>query len=334
MSVEETSTRNELSPAVITDAAAWVARLHGPLRTPTVERGVRTWLAEHPDHGRALELVTESWEEVATLKSAANIEVSLPSDNRKPERKRLPLALAAALLVMVVAGAIYHFQSAVVSTGIGEQRVLVLEDGTRISLNTSTRILVDYDVKRRHLRLESGEALFDVAKDSTRPFVVSAGDREVTALGTAFLVRRDPQRTVVTLMEGTVVVTLDAVSDSPVTRATSTAAILAPGERATFVANQGSPRLDHPALDTLTSWQRGKVSLENLSLAEAVAEMNRYSTVPLVIERPEAEQLRVSGIFRAGDSLSFAAAVSENYGLEVQRQPRRILLSGPPHPQP
>jgi transmembrane sensor len=280
MSVEETSTRNELSPAVITDAAAWVARLHGPLRTPTVERGFRTWLEEHPDHGRALELVTESWEEVATLKSAANIEVSLPSDNRKPERKRLPLALAAALLVMVVAGAIYHFQSAVVSTGIGEQRVLVLEDGTRISLNTSTRILVDYDVKRRHLRLESGEALFDVAKDSTRPFVVSAG------------------------------------------------------ERATFVANQGSPRLDHPALDTLTSWQRGKVSLENLSLAEAVAEMNRYSTVPLVIERPEAEQLRVSGIFRAGDSLSFAAAVSENYGLEVQRQPRRILLSGPPHPQP
>jgi transmembrane sensor len=62
--------------------------------------------------------------------------------------------------------------------------------------------------------------------------------------------------------------------------------------------------------------------------------MNRYSTVPLVVERPEAEQLRVSGIFRAGDSLSFAQAVSENYGLRVQRQPTRILLSGLPHPQP
>ena len=85
MSVEETSTRRDLSPAVITDAAAWVARLHGPLRTPTVERGFRTWLQEHPDHGRALELVTESWEEVATLKRGSASSGYCAPQSRAPQ---------------------------------------------------------------------------------------------------------------------------------------------------------------------------------------------------------------------------------------------------------
>jgi len=166
MSGNLSSTEKELSPTVVTEAAAWIARLHGPYRTPAVERGFHSWLNEGPDHAKAVELVTESWDEVAALKTAANIDITLPSD--KPEsgsKMRLaPAALAAAVSIVAIAGAIYYVHSSGVATGVGEQRLLTLEDGSRVYLNTSTRVIVQYKRKIRRVILKSGEALFEVAK--------------------------------------------------------------------------------------------------------------------------------------------------------------------------
>jgi len=238
------------------------------------------------------------------------------------------------VVAVIIVSAIFHFRPMTISTAVGEQRVMSLEDGTRISLNTSSRAVIRYEKKRRHVILESGEAFFEVAKIPNWPFVVSVGNREVTALGTTFLVRTDLQQVAVTLLEGRVAVApADASVPQPGTTP-SVPTILGPGERATFMANQRSARLDRPALEMLTAWQRGRVLIEDLTLEDAVAEMNRYSTLPLVIERPEAQHLRVSGIFRAGDSLSFAMAVAQTYGLTVEQQSGRILLSGPRHPKP
>src|SRR5690606_28626324 len=92
----------------------------------------------------------------------------------------------------------------VVRTGVGEQRTVTLEDGSRVSLNTATRLSLHFDRGVRRVRLQSGEALFEVARDPGRPFVVESGDRQVRALGTAFIVRRDAGRIAVTLMEGSV----------------------------------------------------------------------------------------------------------------------------------
>jgi transmembrane sensor len=125
-------------------------------------------------------------------------------------------------------------------------------------------------------------------------------------------VRRDDLRTAITLMEGKV-----AVSSS----------LLAPGERLTFVEGE-APVRDRPSLAMLTAWQRGKVAIDNLTLAEAAAEMNRYSERPLMVG-PDVAALRVSGIFRAGDSVGFAGAVARSYGLLVRESSRRITLSGP-----
>ncbi len=313
MNTEETSVKRKLSPGVVTEAAAWVARLHGPLRTPTVERGFRSWLHEHTDHARAFELVTDSWDEVAALKDGANIEVTLPSDRRDPTvpRRWVPLALAAVVGVFALAGVLWGLYLPGVSTGVGEQRVLALEDGTRVHLNTSTRVVVDYTEGRRHIRLKTGEAFFEVARRPQQPFVVSVGERQVQALGTAFLVRHDDLRTAITLMEGKV-----AVASS----------LLEPGERLTFVEGK-SPVRDQPSVAMLTAWQRGKVAIDNLTLAEAAAEMNRYSERPLIVG-PAVAELRVSGIFRAGDSVGFAGAVARNYGLRVRESSRRIVLSG------
>jgi transmembrane sensor len=321
----------DLPPGLITQAAAWVARLHGPLRSPAVETGLRAWLQEHPDHGRALELVTESWDEVAAFRGTANVEVLLPGDGGR--RRALPYGLAAvAALALLIGALLVLLRPGEFSTGVAEQRVIVLQDGSRVSLNASTRVRVRYNTARRQVVLESGEAYFEVAKNAAWPFVVTAGPRQVTALGTAFLVRRDVRQVAVTLVEGRVAVTLNAPVAHRAEHAVAPETVLVPGERATFVADQLAPEVDHPAVEAVTAWQRGKVPIDNLTLADAVAEMNRYSTVPLVVQRPEAAQLRVSGIFRAGDSESFANAVAESYGLEVERQPDQIVLTGLPRP--
>ena len=100
-----------------------------------------------------------------------------------------------------------YLRSDAVVTGVGEQRTLTLEDGTRIQLNTDTRAVVRYDERLRRVELEKGEAMFEVARRPDWPFVVTAGDRQIRALGTAFVVRREAEVLAVTLVEGKVTVT-------------------------------------------------------------------------------------------------------------------------------
>jgi transmembrane sensor len=230
-----------------------------------------------------------------------------------------------------------------VVTDVGEQRTLTLEDGTRVYLNTNSRAVVHYDKELRQVNLEKGEALFEVAKRPKWPFVVTAGDRQVTALGTAFIVRRDEKSLAVTLMEGKVTVspvkfvstgvperqgggdsTLPQRTPDPDATAIFT---LSPGQRLTL-ASSAPPKVDRPPLERVTAWQRGQVAFDNTPLADAVAEMNRYSTVRLLVEDPSAAAIRVSGIFRAGDSADFAQAVAKTYRLQVRNEADEVVLAG------
>ena len=111
---------------------------------------------------------------------------------------------AAATVVLAVLATIFYLHTDAVTTGVGELRTLTLDDGSRVHLNTDTRVRVDYDKQTRHVSLERGEALFEVAKQPDWPFVVTAGGREIKAFGTEFVVRRDRKRLSVMLMEGKV----------------------------------------------------------------------------------------------------------------------------------
>ena len=122
--------------------------------------------------------------------------------------------MAAAALVALVVGGVLYWRSLGITTELGEQRNLTLSDGTRVALNTATKIRVRYDNAARRVELERGEALFEVAKVPARPFVVIAGGRRVTAVGTSFVVRRDNEEVAVTLLEGKVTVTIPPGTNS------------------------------------------------------------------------------------------------------------------------
>ncbi|HLA71245.1 MAG TPA: FecR domain-containing protein [Steroidobacteraceae bacterium] len=320
------------------EAAAWVARLHSSGRTRALEAGLRKWLKAAPEHAQAFEIATEAWEIGGSVPGAAVPRMADPFQERKPKLNRQPyFALAAALTVAVIGGLFYVSRpDSAVTTNVGEQRMLTLDDGTRIFLNTGTRLFVEEDATRRRVRLENGEAMFDVAKDPRRPFVVTAGDNKVVALGTSFVVRRDEQQLTVTLVEGRVAVSPVSATAAetgensglhPSGKGPAVATILTPGQRLTVV-NRKPPKLDEPAIENVTAWLRGEIILDNTPLQDAVTEMNRYSAVKLSVDNAAAADIRVSGIFRAGDSARFAQAVGETYHLAVEQQPRRILISG------
>jgi transmembrane sensor len=232
------------------------------------------------------------------------------------------------------------------ATEIGEQRIVNLPDGTRVSINSGTRMAVAYSETERRIVLKEGEAYFEVAHNKRVPFIVIAGDHRVTAVGTTFAVRQEPDRTAVTLVEGKVTVAPRSIAEpafdlppifdqqgnrqSKETRAAGAPSSysLSPGQRLILAAAQ-PPRLDTPRVEVVTAWRRGEVILDETPLGDAVAEMSRYDKTPIVIDDPRTAERPVSGIYRTGDSLGFANTVARMYGLRVFQNEQRIHLREP-----
>ena len=316
-----------IPPERIAEAGVWVARLHSGEPDKVAMAGVKQWLKASPMNVRALELCTEIWEESANLRRITPFETQVPGVPRK--QRFLPMAAAAALLAIV--GMILWLAPAPdLTTEVGEQRLVTLTDGTHVFLNTATRIAVNFDARARWVELKSGEALFDVAKKPTWPFIVKAGDRQIKALGTSFVVRRDATQTAVTLVEGSVSVTADASSRNQGVSAAAMPQVftLKPGQKLTLLGAQA--RLEVTPLDKAVAWRRGEIIFDDTNLSDAAAELNRYNKDKLVVEQPSAQAVRVTGLFQTGDSLSFAHAVAQSYGLTVEERKDAIVLSGAP----
>ena len=186
------------------EAAAWIVRLHGPHRSPELEAAFRDWLTAHPENGKQFERVTEVWDAGSSL--------PVPGAPRLARWKEsASQRIRAAAVVLVITGLVgwaawRTWADPTYATGIGEQRIVRLDDGTRLSLNSGTRVRIAYDHSERLVELERGEAYFEVVHNSARPFIVTAGNHQVTALGTVFVVRYEAAQTAVTLLEGKVAV--------------------------------------------------------------------------------------------------------------------------------
>lgn len=349
MSSPQTKTNNPVAPERLAEAGVWISRLHGGNRTRADEIGLKRWLREDPQNARAFEIATEVWDDAENLRRF----VALRPKLSRPRSSMAPTFAAAAMAsVLLIVGAVLWFQNLdVISTRVGERRQVVLEDGTRVYLNTDTRLVVKFSDEARHVELRRGEALFNVAKRSDWPFIVVAGDREVRALGTSFVVRKEDQRLAVMLVEGKVLVSpvveskrsaaepalaqqpaqstgsaapsVDTQTSAP---ARSDVFTLTPGQRLTFGAGS-SAKLDTPSVEKATAWRRGQVILDDTPLRAAADEMNRYNSIRLIVADDVPADVLVSGLFQAGDSIRFANAVADAYNLNVQERGNEIILS-------
>jgi transmembrane sensor len=205
-------------------------------------------------------------------------------------------------------------------SGVGERLTVNLADGSTVVLNTASRMLVDYSEQTRHLVLESGEAFFTVAKDASRPFVVTADDRSITAHGTQFDVRLAQDGLQVGLLEG-------VVSVRPHEQPAAAEIKLLPNQ--ILVVNHETSSVRSVDVDRLASWREGLVFFDNDSLADAAAEMNRYVAHPQIEVRASAAQIKLSGAFRTGEVAAFVQALEQGFPVAiVEQSAERIVVQG------
>jgi transmembrane sensor len=234
-------------------------------------------------------------------------------------------------------------------TATGERLAFTLRDGSQVTLDTQSELKVDFSPVERRVRLTHGQAFFEIARGPGRPFVVEVHHRRFVAVGTAFDVRLDGDQVKVTMVEGTVRVerrdeAAPAVSESTKRNASGgsaggvTATNSSPSqgtEVATITAGEqlvsDTQREDHvrttdPERDT--SWRRGQVIFDNTRLADAIAEVNRYSDAKIELADPDLADLRLSGAFATGRPAVFVEAVTSYFPVQVTRSDARgVVLS-------
>lgn len=314
------------------EAADWFARLNQRRVTTDDVRAFSAWRRD-PANASAYASIEALWDASGDLSRSPRM-AALAEDARtradagRMRRGRLvgvlkPIgAVGAALVVAAGIGWVWLVQQPVsYSTAIGEQRVVVLDDGSRVTLDTASRIRVRYTGDRRSVSLTEGQALFAVEGDPRRPFVVMAGGAEVTALGTRFDVRRMGDGARVILIEGRV-----AVRDAA---APEQSWSLTPGQQVVTTAPR--PIVAEVNLPVATSWTTGRLIFEDTPVAVAVAEVNRYTRTPIDLRDDRIAANRVSGAFDAGDVDGFIAALTDLYPLAIRRGPNdRIVLAAAP----
>lgn len=310
------------------EASQWVARLHGPDRSRQMELDCLAWQAKSAVNRLAFERCTDTWEALGGIKvsdvfAAASIERKRLT--RRSDRFGWAFAAAGVGLVVLAAavGLRQWWSMGLYETGVGEQRSVLLSDGSRMSLNTASRVRVGISDTRRNIDVQAGEAMFEVAKDPARPFVVRVSQSEVVALGTSFIVRSPDgirQDVTVTLVSG-------AVSVQPAVTGSASFApvVMKAGERLRVDEVRSASRsaeairVDRPPMDQALAWQRHQAVFDGATIAEAVAEMNRYSVQTIrLVGADRLNTLRVTGTYGTGDIEGFARAVAAVHGLQVK----------------
>jgi transmembrane sensor len=207
-------------------------------------------------------------------------------------------------------------------TSVGQRTTVTLPDHSVVTLDTDTILRVHDKPGERLVSLERGRAFFKVAHDPSRPFIVQAGGHRVRAIGTEFDVRVGPRQFEVTLIQGRV-----KVETPSLFRATATTAQLVPGQRLEIDGSR--PELMRVDLKSETTWHEGRLTFTRDTLADAVAEMNRYSDKKIVFDGGVPEK-SIIGVFRAGDVDSFAKALTMNGIAQVKSESENTieLVSG------
>jgi transmembrane sensor len=323
------------------DAANWLIRLERD-PSPQTRADFEAWLGADARHQAAFIRLKNTWSRADILKRLRPLDgavddqvldkfgVQTPifdAPEPKKTRSRTPwLALAASLLLVAVGGIVWFVVARsgweIYQTEFGGFQRVVLADGSTAMLNTDSRIRARLSSGRREIVLEKGEALFTVAHDVHRPFDVTAGDTVVRAVGTSFSVRlRDQKQVDVLVTEGRVAInppddSLDSKLPQPV--ALPALSTLTAGETISIQAHRRL-KVQKVADEDVTrrlAWTKGRISFDRVTLAEAVAEFNRYNRRQLVIDDPAIAEIRIGGGFEATDVDSFVAAL-QTFGIRV-----------------
>lgn len=311
------------------DEAALAARLARDADFANAYYQVKESWAALDRHAEAPEIMQFREQAIAELRRA-NARRWLPSS--QAIRWRLVAAVAGLAIIAGVSWQIspYGYHRDQYQTALGEQRLIELDDHSRIAMDAATRLNVRYSGDARIVRLSEGQAQFSVAKDPTRPFKVQAGERIIVAVGTVFTVEYADQEVNVATIEGKVAVLTGAPRSSggATQHAASATVELVAGE-AIRIRRDGSAVVTPNAdLKAATAWREGKIILRGEPLGEAVRRMNRYSRIKLQVVDDSLAAHRISGVFEAGDGRGFVDALERYLPIEADYSEAGVVRLG------
>lgn len=328
-----------MNKEIVNQAAEWFVELNEGEADKSARQQFDAWLRQSPEHVRAYLRMLPIWEEGSRLDAQASDDPEaiiawaragdnvVPLDAGREEspanlsstsnpvswRRKLSLAIAASVAVAILGTWLYS-QLNTYSTGIGEQRLIALADGSKVELNSRSRIHVRFSGDGRDVDLLEGQALFRVAHDKTRPFIVHSADTKIRAVGTQFDVYRKPSGTVVTVLEGRVAVRNSLLTAGEQITVSSDTPHVAPEPKRTDVA-------------AATAWTQQHLVFSKTPLTAVAEEFNRYNTRQLVIKDDGLETFNVSGTFSSTDPTSLVRFLRAQPGIQVTETRSEIHIA-------
>jgi transmembrane sensor len=316
-----------------------------------------SWLAQDPRNREAWRSAQASWDflgehatspAVISLRRAALAYASntIRSQAVSSRLRRFPARVATAAVVFVAVSALtawYLQRPDSYRTALGERRAVTLADGSQITLDSSSEVMVRYSANARALTLVRGQARFDVTHDVERPFTVTANGRRVVATGTAFDVDLLGSDFLVTLIEGHVVVLpqgkpVGSAEQTSATRARSSAdgsPIALDAGQQLVMSSHAAPRVTPVDIERVMAWERGKIVFNDEPLASVVERMNRYTSRRIDVADERVAALRISGMFHVGDVRGFVSTLTTYLPVKAEEHQDGSLLMtyqdpGPP----
>ena len=323
-----------------TEAAAWLAKLDGGRFSDTNRSEFRAWLSQDEGHARALGNLASMWRDMDILLNEYPETIRHEPPRRQfrfPASRLLPVAFAMAFLCGI---GLYLWpqaqpkapESTLHATEIGVLKSETLRDGSIAHLNTNSMIEAEYLESVRIVRLIRGEAMFEVVHDPNRPFIVYAGENQIKALGTKFVVRMDSENIVVMVTDGQVQLSKrtpenesiksGGISESP------EVVLVSKGEGVEIDDNASTPYLkeiEHEDLDRRLSWLDGQLVFNNEKLEYVIAEVNRYVPNQIVIEDAELREVRVSGRFEIRNTEALLEAIEVSFQIRADRTDQQVI---------
>lgn len=351
-----------MNTQIYEEAAEWFVEFRsGDVGAGASER-FDTWIRRSPEHLHAYLEISEIWQDssgvgpgagemkrlIAAARADSNVirvgeppgpialDLSVRASTAAPERHRIsrrPLASAALLLIMILSG-VWLYPRNIYSTGIGEQRTVRLEDGSTIDLNSRSKLRVRFSAHRRGVELLAGQALFHVARDTTRPFIVLADDAHLRAVGTQFDVYRNSTGTIVTVLEGHVAVldskaqrragenrsaddVISATTRGPDPDLNPGELLLSAGEQLT-ISSHATLLAQSADVASATAWTQHRMVFKSSPLPAVAEEFNRYNTKQVVIADTSLDSFRISGVYSSRDPATLIRFLREQPGIVVE----------------
>jgi transmembrane sensor len=328
-------------PEVDEEAAMWAWRMDADTVSAADRQAFEAWLRRDPRHRRASAELSRVWAALNGLAEAKRDEkiatFAAPAFAARDHKVWWAAAAAMLLAIAVPVWVETGGELQTLATAVGQQRNVTLADGSIVTLNTNT--IVETNLRRdfREIVLRKGEAHFQVAHDRSRPFLVHAGDAVVRAVGTQFEVRlRNDQHVDVVVNEGRVEVQsaasepANAAGDHGHVRPRTVVHALSAGQELSPTGNDYAVvPVSTDQLSSALAWRDGAVVFDGQPLAEAIAEIGRYTDARIIINDPQVAALRVGGRFRTGDVQEFFDALQSALPVSIRRTADGLVYVDP-----